>query len=177
MTLVKIFLPAVLISCAVETHATCETRSAVYVIDVLGHSIVLNEEFKHSMNSGDDARYRSLRQQVEQYSEETTMPCMRRAKNLLVEKPDQKLILKLMEFVVSYENSADETVSSVMASVFVTHPNAVENELKRFPPLQRNIVLGSIEAGWADASKKLSAVKRRDRETRLRSLINPVISK
>lgn len=179
MTFVKAWLPAVLMFCAVGAHATCDTQSVVYVFDVLGHSIALNEEFKHSVNSDDEERYRSLRKQVEQYTEETTMPCARRAQRLLARNPDQKLMFRLMEFAVSYENSADETVSTVMASVFIAHPRVVENELNRFPLPERDILLRSIEVGWANVSNKVPAAQRRDREARLRSLlrsepINPV---
>ena len=70
------------------------------------------------MKASDDARYQGLRRQVKQYGEETGMPCVREAQQFLLRESDEALLRKLMEFTVSYENSADETLSEAMATIF-----------------------------------------------------------
>ena len=105
--------------------AACRAKDASQIAAALTRGIALNERFKRSVKAGDHARYQDLRKQVERYDEETAMPCVRKALQFLERESDEALVRKLMDFTVSYENSADETVSEAMATIFAKRPDAV----------------------------------------------------
>ena len=148
----------------------CSSKDAADIIRIFAHGIELNEQFEQSVNAGDEVRYRILRKQVEQYGENTAVPCMRRAEVLLRKRYDRALMHKLMEFTISNENSADETISMVMANVFIMYPKELEKEFLRFTLEQKKILLKSIEDGLLSVERPLSAAQRRNLERHLRLL-------
>jgi hypothetical protein len=155
---------------AAEVSA-CVTKNARHVSGALDYGIELNERFKLTVNSGDESAYRALRSKLEQYSEEVAMPCVLRAQELLLRQHDQGLMRKLLEFVVSYENSADETISMAVATVFATRATETGAALQRFSPVQRKLVARSIESRWSQASRNLSVEQRRIGEAELKKLL------
>jgi hypothetical protein len=161
---------ALLLWTAAADAASCSAKSAVQIANVLARGIELNERFKRSVKSGDDVAYQSLRKQVEHYDEETAMPCVRKATQILDRELDEALLRKLMEFAVSHENSADETISAAIAAVFARHPDAVAQGLASFSPARAQILLRSLESGWPGVSRTLALADRQDREARLRIL-------
>jgi hypothetical protein len=152
------------------TEAGCQTKNAAQVVQVLERGISLNERFKRSVNSGDEAAYRALRKQNEQYSEETALPCVHRAVELLDQEFDEALLRKLMEYTVSRQNSADETVSEAMATAYVRHPDAVAAGVTSFAPARAGILLRSIESGWSGVRKTLEPTVRQEREGQLEAM-------
>lgn len=152
------------------TEAVCQTKNAAQVVQVLGRGIDLNERFKRSVNSGDESAYKALRKQNEQYSEETALPCVQRAVELLDQELDEALLRKLMEYTVSRQNSADETVSEAMATAYARHPDAVAAGVALFAPARTRILLRSIESGWSGVRKTLEPAVRQEREGQLRAM-------
>ena len=90
--------------------AACDSKSATDIAGILAYATELNEQFKQSVRAGDEARYRALRKQTEQYDEATAMPCVRKTQALLEKRDERALLRKLMEFTISHDNAADETV-------------------------------------------------------------------
>jgi hypothetical protein len=150
--------------------AGCSAKDAPQISQVLARGIDLNERFKRSVKSGDDSAYRALRKQNEQYSEETAFPCVQRASELLDRDLDEVLLRRVMEFAISRENSADETVSEVMATVFVKHPDAVAAGVATFPPSRARVLLRSIDSGWPSVKRTLEPTLRQEREAQLKVL-------
>lgn len=154
----------------VLAEAGCQTKNATQVVQVLGRGIDLNERFKRSVNSGDEAAYKALRKQNEQYSEETALPCVRRAVELLDHELEEVLLRKLMEYAVSRQNSADETVSKAMAAAYARHPDAVAADIAALTPARARVLIRSIEAGWLGVKKDLPAAVRQEREGQLKAM-------
>jgi hypothetical protein len=161
---------AILILCPTPADAGCKSKNPAQVIQVLRQGIDLNERFKRSVNSGDEAKYKALRRQNEQYSEEAALPCIRRAVDLLDQQLDEPLLRLLMAYAVSRQNSADETVPGALASVFANHPDAVASSLMSFSPGRAKVLLRTIESGWSVARRGLDPALRKDRDDRLRAL-------
>lgn len=127
--------------------AACPAKTGPEVAEVLAKAIELNEHFKASVQSSDDAAYRSLRKQLESYGEQTAMPCMRQAAQMLASHPDRRLTRSLLEFAISHENAADESVSEALATVFTRRAGDVEREIGTFSPQQRSLLIRQIETG------------------------------
>lgn len=164
------FLLVVLVIGMSNAVAACRAKDASQIVMALSRGIDLNERFKRAVKAVDDPKYQDLRKQVERYGEETAMPCVRKAVELLEREPDEALLRKLMDFAVSYENSADETVSEAMATIFAKHPDVVVRMLERFSAARRKIIVRSIDSGWSGVAATLAASERQDKEARLRAL-------
>lgn len=150
--------------------ADCRAKGASQIVATLNRGIDLNERFKRSVKAGDDSRYQDLRKQVEKYSEETAMPCIRKAVHLIERNLDEALLHTLIDFAVSYENSADETVSGAMATIFTKYPDAVSEIVTNFSPMSKKIIVRSIDSGWSGVTATLTAQERQDREALLEIL-------
>lgn len=163
-------LTAILLLCPTLADAGCQSKNQAQVIQVLRQGIDLNERFKRSVISGDEATYKALRRQNEQYSEEAALPCVRRAVDLLDQQLDEALLRLLMAYAVSRQNSADETVPEALASVFAKHPDAVASGLRSFSPGHAKVLLRTMESGWPAIRRGLDSTLRQDRDERLRAL-------
>jgi hypothetical protein len=108
--------------------------------------------------------------EIEKYDEETVMPCVRRASQLMIEQSDSVLMHKLMELIISHENSADETTSYALGKLFTNDPAAVEHAIEKFPMHGKKIIFNSVQTGWENVRPELSAALRRNREERLAKL-------
>ncbi|MDC8785898.1 hypothetical protein [Roseateles koreensis] len=148
----------------------CQSKNAAQVMQVLGRGIDLNERFKRSVNVGNETAYRALRKQNEQYGEETALPCVRRAVEILDEALDEPLLQRLMAYAISHENSADETTSEAMATVFARYPDAVLVGVASFVPTRARILVRSIESGWPGVRKTLEPAIRDQRDAQLKAM-------
>ena len=151
-------------------QAACDGKSSTQIVQILARGIDLNERFKRSVKSGDEAAYRSLRLQHEQYSEVVAMPCLRKASQLLGREVQQPLLDKLVVFSISHENLADETVSEAMASVFARQPAAMTTSMSKLSPSRARVLLRSIEAGWPAVRKGLDPSSRQETDSQLKAL-------
>lgn len=151
-------------------QAACDGKSSDQIVQILARGIDLNERFKRSVKSGDEAAYRSLRQQHEQYSEDIAMPCLSKASQLLAREVDEPLLEKSVAFSISHENSADETVSEAMASVFAHQPAAMATSMSKLSPARARVLLRSIEAGWPAVRKGLDSSSRQEKDSQLKAL-------
>jgi len=161
---------AILILCPTPADAGCKLKNLAQVIQVLRQGIDLNERFKRSVDSGDEATYKALRRQNGQYSEEVALPCVRRAVVLLDQQLDEALLRMLLEYAVSRQNSADETVPEAMALVFARRPDAVASALVSFSPGCAKVLLRTIESGWPAVRRGIDSRLREDRDERLKAL-------
>jgi hypothetical protein len=127
--------------------AACPAKTGHEVAAVLAKAIELNERFKASVQSSDEATRHALREQLESYGEQAAMPCAREAAHMLSKHPDRRLLRRLLEFAVSHENAADETVSDSLAAVLTRRRQEVEREVAGFPAAQKRLLLKQIEAG------------------------------
>ena len=151
-------------------NANCAASDAAQVSQVLARGIELNERFKRSVKAVDESAYQRLRKKNERYGEETAIPCAQKASELLDRSVDEALLHQLIEFTLSMDNSADERVSEVMASVFANHPDAVAAALAKLSHSRAKVLLRSIESGWPTVKRTLEPATRQEREARLKAL-------
>jgi hypothetical protein len=148
-------------------YPKCTASDAAQVSLVLARGIELNERFKRSAKAADDPTYQRLRKRNERYGEETAIPCAQKASELLDRSVDEALLHELVEFTLSMENSADERVSEVMASVFAKNPDAVTAALAKFSHSRAKVLLRTIASGWPTVNRTLEPAVRQEREAQL----------
>lgn len=148
----------------------CATASTARVQKILKESIRLNEVFKKSAGGSDDAEYRRRRKQVELYEESTAIPCLKRSVILLRQMPDASLVDALFAHALSRENSADETESEVLATVFVRHGDAFTAAWGRSSVETKKAVTTRIESGWELIKARYPSPKRQQVELRLKQI-------
>lgn len=163
-----VFLIALALSCS--GVQACATASTARVQKILKESIRLNEAFKKSADRSDDAEYRHLRKQVELYEESTAIPCLKRSVILLRQMRDASLVDALFAHALSHENSADETESEVLATVFVRHDEAFTAAWGKSPVETKKAVTTRIESGWELIKAKYPSPKRQQVEARLKQI-------
>ena len=154
-----------------EASAACRGRSIEEISWVFDHAIDINNRFKTAVRNGDDKNYYALRHEIEHYSEGIAFPCVRRVAAILVKENDNMLMHDLMRFVVSFENSADETLSAAFGRIFADNPQAIERTIKKFPSAERAIIVQSVRAGWENTKKGIASNIVKDRETRINRLM------
>ena len=163
-----VFLIMLTISCS-GAYA-CATASKARVQKILNESIRLNEAFKKSADGSDDAEYRRLREQVELYEESTAIPCLKRSVILLRQMPDASLVDALFAHALSHENSADETESEVLATVFVRHGDVFTAVWEKSSVETKKAVTTRLESGWELTKAKYPSPKRQQVELRLKRI-------
>jgi DNA invertase Pin-like site-specific DNA recombinase len=173
----SLFLSAILFTglpASAQGDAHCPAKGNPQIIEVFNTAKLLNARFKASLGRPDEGEYQRLRKEVEQYGETTVMPCVSRAAQRMVNRADPRLMHGLMELLVSYENSADETMSYSMGKLFAADPAAVERALKAFSPSERKLISNSIQAGWINVKLEYSSALGKNREERLKELLSSV---
>ena len=154
-----------------QDNEVCHSKNSSGIIQIFDKGIVLNEKFKKSVEGNDKDEYQRLRKKIEQYDEGVVMPCVGRASQLMSSRSNSALMHKLMELVISYENSADETISYEMGRLFAVNSKAVEHTIKEFPPSGKKIILKSIQTGWINVKPELSPSVGKSGDERLKKLL------
>lgn len=165
-----LFLSAAIFLCMTDfAHAdgNCAKDSAG-VIEVLDQSIVLNEKFKRIADDLD--KVQQSRRKVEQFHENSLSPCLKRTVEILSKEDQPELMHKLLEVIVSYENSADEMISYSLGLVFGENPDAFETSLQGFPASKRRLIVKRLRPGWLNAKSEFKEDVISDRESRLQKL-------
>lgn len=173
----SLFLSVMLLTCLSafsQDSKTCRAKKSSEIIKVFDKGMVLNDKFKKSVGGPDKDEYQRLRKEIELYDEEVVMPCVRRASQLMAKHADTVLMHKLMELVISHENSADETISYAMGKLFAANPATVERALKEFPINGRKLIAGSVQTGWINVKTELSPTLSKSRDERLKRLLSSV---
>jgi hypothetical protein len=151
--------------------AACDDSVAESLVSVLSRGVTLNEQFKQASVSGDEALYRSLRQQHESYTEDEAVPCLEKAVLLLSRATDEPHLLKsVMAFAVSHQNVADERIADALAFLFARQPAAVERAMGEVSRLDARAVVSLIESGWPAVRDSLPVDVGRDTDLRLEKL-------
>lgn len=170
----RLFLTTVFFAClSAVAHAdgNCHTKSSAAITKVFNQGIALNEKFKKSVAGGDQAAYQLLRAQVEKLNEGKVIPCVERAGEILSAVDEPKLAHKLLQLVLSYENSADETISYSLGLIFGANPQVLEDAIKRFSTSEHKLIAERLEVGWLNAKPKFKKEVIKDREQRLQKLL------
>lgn len=160
----------VFLSAVAHADGRCHVKSVAAIIKVFDQGIVLNDKFKKSVVEGNQAAYQSLRIQVEKLNEEDVIPCVERAGEILSKTDASKLAHKLLELVISYENSADETISYSLGLIFGANPQSLESAIKSFSPSEQKLISERLKIGWLNAKSKFKNEVIEDRERRLLQL-------
>ena len=163
-----VFLSAIGLNCL--NAQACGDASKQRVQSVLKESIRLNEAFKKSVDGSDDAKYKTLRRQVERYEESVAIPCLKRAVVLLTQMPDKSLLSDLFAHALSHENSADEIESEVLATAMVQGPNLFFATWRHSSTEIQKAVTARVESGWNILKKKYSSDKQKRIEERLKEM-------
>lgn len=162
-------IPILTVCCFTTAHA-CVSSSVSQVQRILEESIRLNESFKLAANGSDEAAYRRLRKEVEAYEEATAIPCLRRAATLIREQSGSSLVDSVFAYTRSHENSADETVSRILALLLVERPDIFMVAWKKSARETRKEVLARVSSGWQSIRSKYTLAKRSDIDSRLTGL-------
>lgn len=149
---------------------TCPAKDSVAIIRVFDQGIALNEKFKKSVSGEDQTAYRALRTQVQKLNDVKVIPCVQNARKTLSSRNEPKLAHKLLELVVSYENSSDETISYSLGLIFGANPSVLENVWTHFSMTERNFLWKQLHTGWLNARAKFNEEVIKDRERRLEQL-------
>lgn len=168
MTFIRIIAVLILFGCS--NVQACTTASSVMVQRVFKESIRLNEAFKKSVDAPGDTDYRSLRKQVESYEESRAIPCLKRTVVLMRQAPDASLMDALFAHAYSHENSANETESEVLATVFVLRGAAFADAWGKSSPEVKGVLATRVASGWELTKKRYSSAKRQQIESRLKRL-------
>ncbi len=160
-----IFLPLA------QAGGVCRAKNSTAIINVFEQAITLNEKFKKSVGMSDNEEYRRLRKNTEKFNEETVMPCVRRAAQLLSKRSKLVLMHEFMKLVISYENSADETISYSIGEVFAANPKIIESAIKEFPDNGRKLISNSVLTGWESVKPGLDAAIATNRDERIKRLM------
>lgn len=170
MTLTRIFAALFVFVLACSNAQACTTASSAMVQKVFKESVRLNEVFKKSVDGPGETEYRGLRKQVESYEESRAIPCLKRAVVLMRQGPDASLMDALFAHAFSHENSADETESEVLATVFVLRGEAFMVAWKKSSAEARRTLATRVTSGWELTKKRYSSAKRQQIESRLKRL-------
>jgi hypothetical protein len=154
-----------------QDKKTCSAKGSAEIVKIFKEGRGLNQRFKETVAGPGQGSRANLRAALEQYDESRLMPCVRHAAQRLAAHADPVLMHELLVLVISYENSADETLSYAMGSVFGADPAAVERALKAFPAADRKRVHDRIQAGWANVKLDLPPALRKNRDARLANLL------
>lgn len=136
-------------------------------IRVFDQGIALNEKFKLRAQ-GDAETSRQLRLAVTQFDEGPLSVCLKRAVTILSKENQPRLMHKLLEVVVSYENSADEELAYLMGLIFGAKPNALEGSLQTFSRSKQRIIVDGLKFGWLNAKAEFTPAVVHDRARRLK---------
>jgi len=158
----------------VSAAETCSQKlcTSDELIRVFDHGIQLNESFKASVSGSNKAKYEDLRAQTERFDETQMRPSERQAAKILSTRSDNKLAHSLLTIVVSYENSADETLADLLGTVFGKNPTVIEQAVMEFSDSDRKIILNLLEFGWGNVKIDFGPKIVVDRDKRLRRLTN-----
>jgi hypothetical protein len=148
----------------------CANEDTKQILEVFVHAIKLNESFKSALINKNENEYRPLRVQVESYSEEKLFPCVKHATAILSKQGNKEVLQKLMQVVVSFNNSADETLSTSLGSIFARNPNEIELSIKWFPKPERDIITKSVRTGWLNVKKDFDTNLVLERDARIQRL-------
>ena len=148
----------------------CTTATKDQVTRVLRQSIKLNEAFKKSVQGSNDSEYQRLRKEAERYKESTAIPCLKRAVILLHQTPNASLVKVLFAHAVSNENSADETESEVLATLFVRHGQAFTAAWGKSSTNTRAAVADRIRSGWELIKVRYALPVRQQVEQRIKRI-------
>lgn len=170
LSLIVLLLALSGLAYAANEGSGCAGKSPREISRVFDRAIAANEQFKNAVNDWDEPAYRMLRAQVEHYGEEIAFPCASRAASILAKKYDKKLMRDLMRFAISFENSADETLSYSFGIIFTSNPSAIEHSIKIFSSDEQAIIANTVEAGWENTKREVAANIVKDRDARITRL-------
>lgn len=123
--------------------AECPAEKPEEVLKILSRSIELNEQFKRSVESS-DAAYISIRKKNEDYSESVAIPCFLVGADILDRGLDLPLLRAMIEFSVSHENSADESIYEALNRVRDAYPEAVSGLVSKLPQSQGEALMRNL---------------------------------
>ncbi len=137
-------------------NAECPAGNPEEISKILSRGIDLNEQFKRS--SG--ATHFAIRKKNEDYSESVAIPCFLVGVDILERGFDLPLLRTMLEFSVSHENSADESIYEALNRVYAAYPEAVTGLISKFPQSQSEALMknlsdvGVTSGQEGDAKKK-----------------------
>lgn len=163
----SVLIIVVVWSCSLA-NADCPTDKPEDISKILSQGIDLSEQFKRSSTSSDKT-YFSIRKKNEDYSESMAIPCFLVGSEILVGGLNLPLLRTMLEFAVSHENSADESIYEALNQVRDAYPEALASLVSSFPQSQADALMRTIsDVGAAaqdgDAKTKPPCSKERNRE-------------
>ncbi len=155
-----------LLTYAGPAYAKCPEKLS----DLLTRAIELNESLKTSVVKK-SANYHDARKHLESYQSDCLSKAYPKIESNLVNKSDNTLLKALLDLSVSFENSADEKLSLLLAKVFRADSESFEKTFKKFSKPNREIIFGQLEFGWGNLTyQRVLSEKEIEQGKRLKAL-------
>lgn len=142
------------------------------VLAIFNKAIELNEDFKHSVKTLPLEAQQKKRKIVEEYHENQLTEALEECVNLLSSGSDVLLADRFFDVLLSFENSADETLSYVFGEIFLNNPDLIINTFKKFKKTEQKILYQRLEWGFKNITiqKKISEKVLKDRLEKMKQL-------
>ncbi len=152
------------------------SSGAVYreqLIITMQKCILLNNEFKKSVGREPFNEQRRRSQESSAYYESELLPKLKDIVQIVSSGHDIDLAFNYFQFLISYENSADENISYSLGEMFLRNPDVIEQALKKLDKKERQYILQVLIFGFENIisvnSKDKRIPERKQRLERLKS--------
>ena len=149
-----------------------DSYSQSELIQILKDAIEINEKFKKTVVVDQMQEYQERRKEVENYYEDKLSPRFKEYVSSITQNNDIELSELFLEMVISYENSADESLSFTCGELFRKDPNLILDVFDKFTNQEQKYLYKQIEFGWEQiiATDKLSESELVNRNSDLNKL-------
>lgn len=117
------------------------------LIRILENAISLNENFKKLVGKISNDSLSTLRQRIEIFNEQYVDSARAHTNNILIGEKDSALFCTYIRYIISSENSADESISRDVAELFVQRPDLFLSNRCETTKGRRGIIKKRIKDG------------------------------
>jgi hypothetical protein len=115
---------------------------------IFNRAIFLNENLKKLADSISLEKYQQLLSALESFHEDTLNPAFSSCVKYLSSGKDSALSFHLLKLLLSFENSADESLTTGFAEIYYYNPDLVEITFNKFDSQEKKKLLKRLLEGW-----------------------------
>lgn len=172
------FVLFIIFSLVVASNSTLLANETSYkpqrtfVLNAFKKATQLNEDFKHSVETASAAVQLERRKKVEKYQENELASALKDCVSLLSSGDDVLLAHKILELILAFENSADETMSFAFGEIFLNNPALIENAFESFNRKEKRYLYKQLQWGFQNTTyqKKVPKTILEDRLEKLKQV-------
>jgi hypothetical protein len=125
-----------------------DTNKYASVHKIFDRAIFFNENLKKLADSVSVEKFKQLLSADESYDEDTLGPAFNRCVKYLSSGKDSALSFHLLKLLLSFENSADESLTTGFAEVYYYNPDLIETTFNKFDSQGKKKLLKRLLEGW-----------------------------